>query len=151
MSESADPLTDVAWIGLGSNVGNRGAALARLRRELQRDGVVIDAVSSEVLTRAHGVTAQEDFHNQVVRLRSPEPWTPQRWLQHCKTAEVRAGRRETYRWGPRVADADILLLGARGEVTVRCPGLVVPHEQLHKRAYLSVLLREIGAARADAS
>lgn len=137
--------TDVAWIGIGSNVGHRGQALARVREQLQCDGVVIERESSEVLTRAVGVTTQADFHNQVLQLRSPEPWTPARWLQHCKDAETRAGRRETYRWGPRVADADILLLGERGDVTVHTPDLTVPHAELSRRPFFVRLLSEIGA------
>ena len=138
--------TAVAWVALGSNVGNRTRALACLRTELQRSGVVIEAASSEILTRAVGVTAQADFHNQVVRLRAPEPWTPDRWLIHCKQAEQRCGRRETYRWGPRVADADVLLLGKRGEINVNHDDLTVPHAELSHRPYLARLLRELGVA-----
>lgn len=138
--------TDVAYIGLGSNVGHRGAALSRLRDALTSDGVVIRAMSSEILTRPVGVHNQEDFHNQVIRVRSPEPWTPSRWLAHCQAAEYAAGRRPTYRWGPRVADADILLLGERGEITVRLPDLTVPHPELGNRPFLIRLLAEIGVA-----
>jgi 2-amino-4-hydroxy-6-hydroxymethyldihydropteridine diphosphokinase len=145
VSAEAGTNTDVAWIGLGSNLGHRGRALARLRHELQAEGVVVEAASSEILTRAHGVTAQEDFHNQVLRLRAPDPWSPQRWLAHLQAAETRAGRRETYRWGPRVADADILLLGRNGDIRVATDDLTVPHRELRNREYLQRLLREIGA------
>jgi 2-amino-4-hydroxy-6-hydroxymethyldihydropteridine diphosphokinase len=136
--------TDVAYLGLGSNVGHRGKALARLRDALTSDGVVIEAASSEILTRPVGVLNQEDFHNQVIRVRSPKRWTPEQWLTHCKTAEYASGRRPTYRWGPRVADADILLLGERGEITVRSPDLTVPHAELWNRPFLFRLLAEIG-------
>jgi 2-amino-4-hydroxy-6-hydroxymethyldihydropteridine diphosphokinase len=136
--------TDVAWIALGSNVGARGAALARLRAALQRDGLVIDAASSEILTRPVGVTRQAEFHNQVLRVRSPEPLSPLQWLAWCKAAELAAGRKETYRWGPRIADADILLLGKRGEITVNQPDLTVPHAQLRERPFLLRLLAELG-------
>jgi 2-amino-4-hydroxy-6-hydroxymethyldihydropteridine diphosphokinase len=136
--------TDVAYLGLGSNVGHRGRALARLRDALSSDAVVIEAASSEILTRPVGVRNQEDFHNQVIRVRSPQPWTPEQWLTQCKTAEYAAGRRLTYRWGPRVADADILLLGERGEITVRLPDLTVPHAELWNRPFLIRLLAEIG-------
>jgi len=136
--------TDVAWIALGSNMGNRGAALARLRDALQREGVVIEAASFEILTRAVGVTRQPEFHNQVVRVRSPKPLSPHQWLALCKAAELAAGRKETYRWGPRVADADILLLGKRGEINVNKPDLTVPHAQLRERPFLLRLLAELG-------
>ena len=135
--------TDVAYVALGSNVGHRGEALARLRHALERDGVTIEAASGEVLTRPVGVTAQGDFHNQVVRLRSPEPWPPEAWLAHSRTAEIEAGRRSTYRWGPRRADADILLLGEHGDVQVDTQALTVPHRELRNRPFLIELLSEL--------
>jgi len=136
--------TDTAWVSLGTNVGHRGRNLERLRAALASDGVVIVAVSPELLTRPVGVTAQGDFHNQVVRLRSPEPWSPRRWLEHCKGAEVAAGRRDTYRWGPRIADADILLLGEHGEIRVHEPGLTVPHPEIGNRPFEQQLLDAAG-------
>ncbi len=136
--------TDVAWVALGSNLGNRGQALATLREQLARDGVVIEATSSEILTRPIGVTGQGDFHNQVLRLRAPEPWSPQRWLEHTRAAERAAGRRDTYHWGPRRADVDIILLGDDGDVAVDEPGLVVPHPEIANRPFLNRLLQELG-------
>ncbi len=136
--------TDVAWVALGSNLGNRGRALAALRDHLTRDGVVIEAASSEILTRPVGVTRQGDFHNQVLRLRSPEPWSPQRWLKHTRAAELAAGRRDTYHWGPRRADVDIILLGENGEITVNEPELAVPHPEIANRPFIGRLLTEMG-------
>jgi 2-amino-4-hydroxy-6-hydroxymethyldihydropteridine diphosphokinase len=136
--------TDTAWVGLGSNLGHRGRNLARLRDALATDDVSIAAASPEMLTRPVGVTAQGDFHNQVVRLRRPEPWTPRHWLEHCRRAEISAGRRPTYRWGPRIADADILLLGARGEIRVSEPELTVPHPELASRPFERQLLASAG-------
>jgi len=142
---SADPpVTDTAWVGLGSNLGHRGRNLARLRAALTVNGVEIAALSPEILTRPVGVTAQGDFHNQVVRLRSPAPWLPDRWLEHCKAAEVAAGRRTTYRWGPRIADADVLMLGEHGQIHVEEPGLVVPHPELANRPFERELLAAAG-------
>ena len=136
--------TDTAWISLGTNMGHRGRNLARLRNALTADGVTIVSASPEILTRPVGVTAQGDFHNQVVRLRSPAPWSPQRWLEHCRNAEIAAGRRPTYRWGPRNADADILMLGEQGEIRVQEPGLVVPHPEISARAFEQDLLVAAG-------
>jgi 2-amino-4-hydroxy-6-hydroxymethyldihydropteridine diphosphokinase len=134
----------MAWISLGTNMGNRGRNLARLREALTSDGVTIEAASPEILTRPVGVTAQGDFHNQVVRLRSPIPWSPRRWLEHCRNAETAAGRRPTYKWGPRIADADILLLGEHGEIRVQEPGLVVPHPEIGDRPFEQALLDAAG-------
>jgi 2-amino-4-hydroxy-6-hydroxymethyldihydropteridine diphosphokinase len=136
--------TDVAWIAVGSNIGHRGRALQRLRDELQIRGLVIEASSSEILTRAVGLVHQPDYHNQVIRVRSRAPLTPDDWLRLVKDAEMAAGRRTTYRWGPRHADADILYLGLRGEVSVSEPDLAVPHPRIHERPFLLRLLAELG-------
>ncbi len=136
--------TDSAWVSLGTNMGHRGRNLARLRQALTSDGVSITAASPEILTRPVGITAQGDFHNQVVRLHSPAPWPPRRWLEHCRDAEVAAGRRTTYRWGPRIADADILLLGDNGEIQVDEPDLTVPHPELGNRPFERDLLLAAG-------
>jgi 2-amino-4-hydroxy-6-hydroxymethyldihydropteridine diphosphokinase len=142
--------TDVAWIGLGANVGNRGQALTRLRHELTQRGLVIDSASSEIYTRAVGLQSQPDYHNQVIRVHSASPLAPDEWLRLLKDAEVGAGRKPTYRWGPRRADADILLLGPQGDISVDEPNLVVPHPELSNRPFLLRLLGEIGmSAKAD--
>jgi 2-amino-4-hydroxy-6-hydroxymethyldihydropteridine diphosphokinase len=148
MSGGAESSTNVAWVSLGSNIGHRGRNLARLRAALVDSGVSITAASPEILTRPVGVTAQGDFHNQVLRLRSPVPWSPRRWLEHCVRAEHAAGRRPTYRWGPRVADADILLLGEHGEIRVHEADLTVPHPELGNRPFEQQLLAAAGYAPA---
>ena len=84
-----DGSTDTAWVSLGTNLGHRGRNLARLRETLTEHGVVIVAASPEILTRPVGVTAQADFHNQVVRLRSPGPWTPRRWLASWRICRLK--------------------------------------------------------------
>lgn len=91
-----------------------------------------------------GLQRQPDYHNQVLRVRSNTPLSPAEWLRLCKEAEVAAGRKETYRFGPRQADADILLLGPAGEIHVDEPDLVVPHPRLHERPFLRRLLLELG-------
>jgi 2-amino-4-hydroxy-6-hydroxymethyldihydropteridine diphosphokinase len=144
MKKTDGPSTDTAWVSLGSNIGHRGRNLARLRDALTKDDVSIRAASPEILTRPVGVTAQGDFHNQVVRLQSPTPWSPHRWLGHCREAELAAGRRPTYRWGPRVADADILLLGSHGEIRVQDADLTVPHPELSHRPFEQQLLVAAG-------
>lgn len=139
----SDTTADLAWVAIGSNVGHRGRNLQRLRDALQRDGVCIERASTEIVTRPFGVAAQGDFHNQLLVLRSPARWSPRQWLQHCKDAEIAAGRRYTYRWGPRIADADIVLLGEQGDIASHEPDLVVPHPGLRDRPYLQRLLREL--------
>lgn len=135
--------TAVAWVSLGANLGHRTAALATLRAALASGPVHLEAASRELLTRAVGVSRQPDFHNQVVRLRSDVPLAPAEWLAHCERAQRAAGRRPTYHWGPRRADADVLLLGERGEVRADQPGMRVPHPELGNRPFFCALLAEL--------
>lgn len=135
--------TEVAWIALGANLGHRGRALASLRGALEAaPGITLEAASRELLTRPVGITRQPDFHNQVVRLRSEPPRPPGEWLALCHRAEGLAGRRPTHRWGPRRADADILLLGERGEHRAG-PDPRVPHPALGERPFFCALLAEL--------
>ena len=141
---SADPSSTVAWVALGSNLGHRGRALASVRAALESDREVrITAASSEIVTLPVGVLAQPDFHNQVVRLEARGPLTATAWLERCHAAEAAAGRKPTIHWGPRRADADLLLLGPCGELRMDLPGLVVPHPALPDRPFLWRLLAEI--------
>jgi 2-amino-4-hydroxy-6-hydroxymethyldihydropteridine diphosphokinase len=139
---AAAPASEWAWIALGCNLGHRGRALACLRCVLASSGIVIEGASAEILTLPVGVTAQGDFHNQVLLARSPTPWTARRWMEACRAAEEGCGRRPTYRWGPRRADADLILLGRRGEVS-SAGELTVPHPELARRPFWWRLIGEI--------
>ena len=134
--------TEFAWLALGSNLGNRGQALACLRQAIAAEGAEIVAASPEILTRPVGVSGQGDFHNQVLLVRSREALDAPAWLRLCKDVERHCGRRETYRWGPRRVDCDLLLLGRDG--TLRHDGdPQVPHREIANRAYLQRLLAMI--------
>ena len=133
----------VAWLALGCNIGHRGRALACMRTALEERGLRIEAASTELWTRAVGVTSQPDFHNQVLKVRSPEALAAPAWLRTCKEVEVHCGRRFSYHWGPRAADVDIILLGESGEVVAEVDP-VVPHPEIAKRLFWQELLAEIG-------
>lgn len=134
--------TEYAWLALGSNLGHRGRNLACLRAALESAGLEISAASAEILTRPVGVTGQGDFHNQVLLVRSGEPCDALAWLRHCKAAERHCGRRDTYRWGPRRVDCDLLLLGRDGAIA-HDGDPQVPHPETRNRAYLLRLLAMI--------
>ena len=138
----ADVRSEWAWIALGCNLGHRGRALACLRSALLAGGIVIEGASREILTLPIGVVAQGDFHNQVVLARGPRPWVAERWLEMCQAAEEACGRRPTYRWGPRRADADLILLGRHGEIAHRASP-TVPHPGLARRPFWHRLIAEI--------
>lgn len=141
MVETGPPEARTAWLALGANLGRRNEALAALRGALRRNGVLLIVEASPILcTTAVGLVNQPDFHNQVLRVEATTPLHPLAWLRRCREAETAAGRRPTWRWGPRRADVDILLFGDRGELSVRLPELTVPHPEISRRPFLCAQL-----------
>ena len=126
-----------AWIGIGSNLGDRAANLKTAVGHLGDD---VDAVSGFFETAPVGDTNQGVFLNGVVRLCTQA--TPRELLERCLAVETRMGRLRDpdARWGPRVIDLDVLHVEG-----VRCsePGLTLPHPRLHERAFVLVPLLEL--------
>lgn len=129
-----------AYIGLGSNLGNRLANLAAARDALARKAGAIVAVSSIYDTDPWGPVAQDSYLNQVVRITTA--LEPRGLLAALHEIERAAGRdrRQEVRYGPRVLDLDILLYGERA---VAEDGLAIPHPRIAERAFVLVPLAEI--------
>jgi 2-amino-4-hydroxy-6-hydroxymethyldihydropteridine diphosphokinase len=83
---------------------------------------------------------QDDFFNAVVELSTT--MTPRGLLGLMLATEQRFGRERTVRWGPRVLDLDLLLVGSAVE---SMPGLEVPHPELHRRGFVLIPLAEIAS------
>ena len=128
-----------AFLGLGSNVGDR---LAHLQTGVDSLGaerrIRIDAVSSVYETAPVGGPPQDPYLNMAVRVATTA--SPHGLLRACQRAEQVAGRVRTVRWGPRTLDVDVLLYGDRGIATRR---LVVPHPRLTERAFALIPLIEV--------
>ena len=126
-------------IALGSNVGDREAHLAAGRDELAARGVSWRAVSSVYETDPVGpVTGQGAFLNQAAV--GETKLSPLALLEICLAVEREQGRVRTVRWGPRTLDLDILLYG---EQQIFEPGLVVPHPEMARRAFVLAPLAEV--------
>jgi 2-amino-4-hydroxy-6-hydroxymethyldihydropteridine diphosphokinase len=127
----------VAAIGIGSNVGD---AVGHVRGALARLGEVgrLIAYSPLYRTAPWGVTEQDSFVNAAALVDTDLP--PRDLLAALKRIEAEAGRVETFRWGPRVLDLDILTYG---DEQINEPGLTIPHARMHERAFVLVPLAEI--------
>jgi 2-amino-4-hydroxy-6-hydroxymethyldihydropteridine diphosphokinase len=139
--EAVLPSTEVAFLGLGSNLGDRLDLLQRAVDALDADARTrVDAVSSVYETAPVGGPEQDPFLNIAVRVATRR--SPRSLLRLCLAVEERLGRERTVRWGPRTVDVDVLLYGDR---TVRTRDLEVPHPRLDERAFALVPLMEVAA------
>ena len=130
----------LARIGLGANLGDPLATLDRAIAALGGLGTVT-ARSSFYRSAPWGVTDQPPFVNAAVLLETA--LTPRELLGELKRLEAELGRTETYRWGPRVVDLDILDFAGR---SLNEPDLILPHARLFERAFALAPLAEIDPA-----
>lgn len=118
------------WLGLGTNLGDREAALRHAVAWLDTHGAPVEAVSAVYETAPRDVVDQPQFLNAACRVRSDLP--PPQMLQAAKRLEFDLGREPGPRYGPRAIDCDLLLWsgGAWGD-----PDLAIPHPRLPERLF----------------
>ncbi len=126
-----------AYLGLGSNLGDRRLNLARALELISRRAAV-EKVSSVYETEPLGFTEQPKFLNAVCRISTS--LSPRELLLMAKEIEAALGREPSFRNAPRPIDVDILFYG---DEVVSCPDLRVPHPRLAERAFVLVPLAEI--------
>lgn len=116
-----------AWLGLGSNLGDRESNLADALRCIAERAEVV-TTSPWLETEPWGIADQPWFLNGVAKLR----WTGtgRELLRLCLETEHRLGRVRAERNGPRVIDVDVLVFGQR---SIDEAGLVVPHPGIAAR------------------
>lgn len=127
-----------AFLGVGSNEGDRRAHLAQAARAIEAaPGVALLRRSSAWETAPVG-PPQADFLNAALELETV--LSAGALLQLLQRVEAAAGRVRRERWGPRTLDLDLLLYG---EERVEEPGLTVPHPALAQRAFVLAPLAEL--------
>ena len=131
-------MTDTAFLGIGSNLGDR---LANLQAAVDllgaADGVRV-LRASRVFETAPVGPPQPDFLNVVVEVETS--LEPSRLLAATAGVEDALHRVREERWGPRTIDVDILTFDER---TIDEPDLTVPHPRMHERAFVIVPLLEL--------
>ncbi len=128
-----------AYLGIGSNLGDRAAHLQGAVDALGRvDGVRIVGVSRVYETSPVGGPPQPDYLNAVVAVDTE--LTARALLGVAHEVEAAAERVRTVRWGPRTLDVDVLLVG---DERVDEPDLVVPHPRMAERAFVIVPLADL--------
>jgi 2-amino-4-hydroxy-6-hydroxymethyldihydropteridine diphosphokinase len=129
-----------AYVGLGTNLGDREGALRAALAALQAtEGVQVVAVSSFRETDPVGYLDQPRFLNGAAAVDTA--LGPRELLDALLAVERSLGRtRDGPRFGPRTIDLDLLLYGDKA---VDEPGLSVPHPRLHERTFALEPLAEL--------
>lgn len=128
----------VVHLGIGSNLGDRQSNCIGAVRRLEECGLRILSQSSLVESEPWGVKDQPRFMNMAVEAETDLP--PSELLELLKRVEKDMGREETFRWGPRVIDIDILFYD---DDIIDIETLRVPHPFLHERGFVLAPLAEI--------
>ena len=134
----------IAYIGLGSNLGDREGVLRQALAALDaRAGIEVAAVSTLRETEPVGYVDQPGFLNGAARLETE--LAPRELLSTLLRVEQELGRDRSgpgseLRYGPRTIDLDLLLYG---ELELDEEGLTVPHPRLHERRFVLEPLVEL--------
>lgn len=127
-----------AYIGLGSNLGDRSKNLSGAIERLSRIGTIA-AVSAIYETKPWGVDGyQPRYLNQVAAVNTA--LDPLEVVAELLGIEHSLGRTRQEKNASRTLDLDLLL---HGESVVDASGVSVPHPRLHERAFVLVPLAEI--------
>ena len=129
----------IAYIGIGSNLGDKADQCEKAISEILKvDRHKLLAKSSFFKTQPMGYISQDWFVNGVIKietdLEAPE------LLRTLKTTESQLGRTETFRWGPRTIDLDILFFD---DIEIHTEELQIPHPLIQNRQFVLIPLAEI--------
>ena len=130
---------NIAYISLGSNLGDRNKLLLAAEREIENIQYIRILRRTSVLeNRALIYENQPDFLNQILEIETR--FTPEILLEKLKSIENGIGRTRSFRYGPRLIDLDILSFG---NVIRNTEDLILPHAGFYDRHYIRILLEEL--------
>jgi 2-amino-4-hydroxy-6-hydroxymethyldihydropteridine diphosphokinase len=137
-----------AFLGLGSNLGDRRTHLRRAVDQLRAGSrSPVTAVSRVYETDpVGGPPGQDPYLNLVVQLAVAPEADPYRLLDECHRLEAAAGRVRSVHWGPRTLDADVVWIDG---VVLDDPDLTVPHPRWRERRFVLAPLAELAPDLAD--
>ncbi len=130
---------EIAYIGLGSNIGERERYLYTALKEMDTDAAIqIIDLSSIYETEPVGVTSQPVFLNMVAEIKTT--YTPYELLDCLQEIEGQCKRTRELKWGPRTLDLDILLYNQENMKSER---LEIPHPRMKERGFVLIPLFEV--------
>ena len=129
----------IVYLALGTNLGDRSANL-RVAIEALPSEINVIAESKVYETPPWGYENQPAFLNMAVKCETN--LEPELLLKRLKQLEVQLGREQSFRWGPRLIDIDILFYG---DLILKSESLIIPHPRLHERAFVLIPLADIAS------
>lgn len=130
------------YLGLGSNLGNREAAVQHALALLDANGVHPIRASSLYESEPVGYLDQPWFVNMAVEVETAHP--PLDLLRICQGIEHELGRERLFINGPRTIDIDILFYG---DLTLATDKLTIPHPRIFERRFVLAPLAELDPVR----
>jgi 2-amino-4-hydroxy-6-hydroxymethyldihydropteridine diphosphokinase len=127
------------FVGIGSNLGDRDLNARHALEEIEKIPLTwVWKVSSLYDSKPVGMHEQPNFLNAVAMLGTE--LSPRTLLWNLLLIEKRMGRVRSRRWGPRVIDLDLLFYN---DSVLNEPDIIVPHQELEKRAFVLKPLVEV--------
>lgn len=136
-----EPNSHIAYLSLGSNLGDRHATMQQAILLLDSQAGTVDRVSSAIETEPWGFESANKFLNMCVRITTT--LSPEQLLATTKDIELQLGRTTKSvngQYHDRPIDIDILTYD---DLHIKTPSLTLPHPHMHERDFVMIPLREI--------
>ena len=136
-----EPNSHIAYLSLGSNLGDRHATMQSAILLLGKQAGSVDRVSSAIETEPWGFESANKFLNMCVRITTT--LSPEQLLVTTKDIELQLGRTTKSvngQYHDRPIDIDILTYD---DLHINTPSLTLPHPHMHERDFVMIPLREI--------
>ena len=128
----------IAYIALGSNLGDRAGCIQRAVAALQEKGALVLKQPTIIESNPVGGPPHDKFLNAVIKIETE--LSPAELLSVCLSIERQMGRVRDVRNGPRTIDLDILLYD---HLTIDTPQLQILHPRMREREFVMKPLKEI--------
>mgnify|MGYP000165448269 FL=1 len=136
-----EPNSHIAYLSLGSNLGDRHATMQSAILLLDSQAGTVDRVSSAIETEPWGFKSANKFLNMCVRIITT--LSPEQLLATTKDIELQLGRTTKSvngQYHDRPIDIDILTYD---DLHINTPSLTLPHPHMHERDFVMIPLHEI--------
>lgn len=128
-----------AYLGLGTNMGDRGEYLSSSVKLLDNnENITVTNKSKIYETKAWGYTDQADFLNICIEIKTS--LNEYELLKVCQDIELKLNRERIIKWGPRTIDIDILFFN---DMILNNEDLYIPHPRISERAFVLIPLMDI--------